>query len=318
MFGRFLSKLNLCSFSGSETKLNDLIQHPLQPNETLMQDSQGCYHRIKAPTKHSNFLEKCFFWFQIHLNRKGHLVAIDNMIDSFQQEILNTPIKTSEDMQKIKVETDHLRALKNDYRFNTSSKDPVEIEKRLKLIEKEAYKLFSSHTKEMAQELEDRKVKFFEEFKTAAQTSFKYLKNENHQSMLKMQFLMTYSSAQLNTLFDERVTSIRFRIHLIQGLNYRIVLIRKDHLGQFTIPSLSDCLNALSETLKKELELILFECNVLTENLMINYCINPAKEEIEQLFSLIKINPFLIKCTDEMRPVSSALHGEIDAAMKEI
>ncbi|CAF23336.1 hypothetical protein [Candidatus Protochlamydia amoebophila] len=83
MIKNVLSRWNPLNIFGTEVEYQDLLHQPLESDETLIQDSRGCIHRLKVSSKHSTFWETVLYWIQIHLNKKGHLDAIDKLLSSF-------------------------------------------------------------------------------------------------------------------------------------------------------------------------------------------------------------------------------------------
>ncbi|WP_068468386.1 hypothetical protein [Candidatus Protochlamydia phocaeensis] len=291
MFNEALSRWNPFNVFGSEIEIEDIIRHPLQHNETLMQDSRGRFHRITAPASQASFWDKLIFWIQTHLNQKGHLDAIDNIILSFQERVLQQPILAAEELKAIKAKMESLKSLKNDYCFtHLHLGDPLSIDLRLKAIEDQAYSIFEKSIQQMAKEQEDVRRKQFVIFTQAMQIALARLNKEYLISLKQLRFLVVSFPPQLTILFQDRIENIRSRLFLIQQLNDQIVIMKKDHQGKFTISGVDAYLEQIRSQLRLEIEKIKVEIDVLIENLKINHHINPLKEQIAEFLVSIGIH----------------------------
>ena len=61
MLTKLIYRWNPFNLCGLEVGIEDLICHPLRPNETLRQDDFGSCRRIKAPSPDSTLWEKFIF-----------------------------------------------------------------------------------------------------------------------------------------------------------------------------------------------------------------------------------------------------------------
>ncbi|KIC72883.1 hypothetical protein [Candidatus Protochlamydia amoebophila] len=70
MIKNVLSRWNPLNIFGTEVEYQDLLHQPLESDETLMQDSRGCIHRLKVSSTHSTFGRQFFIGFKFTLIKK--------------------------------------------------------------------------------------------------------------------------------------------------------------------------------------------------------------------------------------------------------
>jgi hypothetical protein len=317
MLDELLSRWNPINCFGKETALHDLSQFPLQPNETLMQDSGGRFHRITVATPKSSLWAKFQYWIQRHLNKKGHLEAINNMLYSFQKMMGSFPLKNPSDLKKFKHQIETLKSLKNDYFFTRGLGDPAVIDMKLKIIEEQAYQLFVQNVKGDAIDREDQRRQNFEKFIFDSNALLCYFSKEAVKNIYAMRMLMVSTSDELKAGFQDSIGSIRFRIGLCHTLNHQINAIAEDNRGKFTIPELEETLNCFRTKLLDVIEKLISEVEVFVENLKINYFINPFQAEVSDLLLSLKIDPLKIKDSwINFKPLPSTLHHELEEIKK--
>ncbi|MBS4163899.1 hypothetical protein PRO82_001207 [Candidatus Protochlamydia amoebophila] len=158
MIKNVLSRWNPLNIFGTEVEYQDLLHQPLEPDEKLMQDSRGHIYRLKVSSKHSTFWETVHYWIQIHLNKKGHLDAIDKLLSSIDSQTLQCSFLAAKEFKEIKTNLESLKSLKNDYHFRQSIDIKI-IDKWLAEIEDKAFSIFEYSMQKMAREQgEERKI----------------------------------------------------------------------------------------------------------------------------------------------------------------
>lgn len=314
MLRDFLSHWNPINCLGREIDIDDLVDFPLQSHETLMQDSLDHFHRITVPSTHSSLWAQWLFWLQRHLNKNGHLEAIDNIISTLQNKILTLPLKDPSDMKKFKSQLEVLRSLKNDYFFTVLGQgDQSFIEQRLKIIEDQVYHRYVQNIQEEATDREQKRRLCFEKFSLDCSATMNYLRKESVKNIYAMRLLMVSTSEDLKSQFHACSSSIRFRIGLCQMLYLQIKKIEEENQGKFTIPNLEENLNQCRHKLLEAISQLMTEVELFAENLKINYFINPFQGEISDLLLSIKIDPAEIKDSWlNFRTLSNSLHEELE------
>ena len=130
---------------------------------------------------------------------------------------------------------------------------------------------------------------------------------------------MVSTSEELKSLFTDRLGSIRFRIGLCHTLNNRISHTEINNHGKFTIPKLQENLQNVRNTLLTILDKLAKEVEIFTENLKINYFINPFQGEIADLLLSLQIDPLQIKDSwANSKTLPNILSDEIESTRKEI
>jgi hypothetical protein len=250
----FLSKWNPFNIYGTEVEIDDLIQRPLELNETLMQDCRGQFHRIQAPAASSSWKNHLLFWLQTHLNSKGHLDAIDSVICQYQTHLIKNPPFHIQSLNLIQEQTDHLLALKNDYYFSHLNQgNSAFVDSKLLDIQKQAYSIFASNHRQQAIVQEEIRRKAFFEFCDEIKKEVEEL----HVSHLK--------SLSTHNLSEAAIQLIDQRVNHIECLYHKIELLEKQHQGKFTIPSLRHYIKIFYLQLKLELNKLEKEIHLLDQ-----------------------------------------------------
>ncbi len=292
MLTEFIYQWNPFNVYGNEVEVDDLICNPLQPNETLRQDRYGHFRRIRVPTSHSTLWERVVFWFQIHINEKDHLQAIDKLISLFYQRLLQHPPQQTEKMQEFNLQVNQLRSLKNDYGFVYLKKeDPSFIDLRLKEIERHAYSIFAYYHKHQILEQEEIRKKSFDLFQAQIKQNFQDLELEYVRGLQTARLLIMVPVTIVNVLFEERMQSLDKRLKIIEALQAQINELEKEHEGKFTIPFINDDLNHMRSKLCYELSKIGIEAQLLIENLILNYRLIPFQAGVKWLLDSLQIDP---------------------------
>lgn len=292
MLTEFIYQWNPFNVCGIEIGVDDLICNPLQPSETLMQDSYGRCRRIRVPTHHSSLWEKAVYWLQVHLNEKGHLDAIDKIISLFYQKLLQSPPQKTEGMQEFNLQIDQLRFLKNDYAFtHFKEQDSSFIDSRLKEIEQHVYSIFSYYHKQQVHEQEELRRKNFNIFQEQLNQKLHELSIEYLSGLLAARLLAIAPSDMVKKLFEERVQSLDFRLQIVQSLHDQINEMEKEHEGKFTIPNLGEVLSRIRAKLTHEVRNINVEAEILIGNLIMNYRLAFSKQEVKKILDSIEVDP---------------------------
>lgn len=292
MLTEFIYQWNPFNICGIKVGIEDLISNPLLPHETLMQDGYGNFRRIQVPYFHSPLWEKVVFWFQTHLNQKGHLEAIDKLITLFYQKLLQHPPQKTENLQDFNLKISQLRSLKNDYGFiylKTGDSSFVDI--RLKEIEQHAYSIFSYYYKQQILEQEEIRKKDFVLFEEQMELKFDYLAVEYFIGLIKARLLIFIPSEVLQSLFEQHVESLDNRLELIQNLYEEVNKIEKVHQGKFTIPLMNDHFHQIRMKLCNEVSKIRVEVEILIRHLILHYRLAPLKREAKMLLDLMQVDP---------------------------
>lgn len=313
MLTEFVCKWNPLNLYGIEIDLEDLICSPLQSNETLREDCCGNYRRIKVPSSSSSFWEKCVFWLQTHLNKKGHVEAINKLISLFDEKLLQNPPQIAEKLQQFNWQIDQLRSLKNDYGF-TSLKQGTSsfIESRLLAIEQHAYSIFAYYHQKQVIEEENVRKKAFLLFQEEIDQKLEELALRYFVGLQKARLLILSSSDALQVLFEERVQSLQNRLKIVQDLQQQIDEMEKVHQGKFTIPCIKDYFYTIRKRVCHEVRKIGIEAENVIRNLLVNYRIAPFREEVKLLLYSMRIDPDKIRLEDiNTMPFSEELNDEI-------
>lgn len=286
-----LYQWNPLNIYGMRVDVEEIICQPLLPCETLMEDGQGSCRRIKVPVGESTALDRMKFWLQMHLNKNGHLVAIDNLITSFYQKLINEPPEETEDLQEFNLQIDRLRSLKNDYQFLYYEGNSSFIEARLKVIEEQAYSMFAYFYRQKVNEQEEERKHAFTQFVDHLQEKLEELNYEYCLGLIEARFIERAPTNDVDNIFKERVGSLDRRLEHVEALQGRINEIESNYEGKFTIPCLSDKLNRMRLQVESELHKLGIELELLIKNLVHHYHLSPQKEEIKALLDLMEINP---------------------------
>ncbi|CUI16573.1 hypothetical protein PNK_0948 [Candidatus Protochlamydia naegleriophila] len=292
MIESMLSRWNPLNVFGLEMEYEDLILHPLQPNETLMQDSRGCIHRLKVPSKYSSTWEIIVFWIQTHLNKSGHLDAIDKLLSNFETNTLQSSFLVSKEFKVIKAKLECLKSLKNDYAFHyLHVGNPQAIERRLKAIEQKALSIFENSVQKTAYEQEEERKKAFLQFREEIDCYLAQLAKDHPLNLQKIRVLLLASPQHLIKLFEDHIAYTRSRLQKIEAFADQVDQLKQDHQGKFTIPFLKEQLRQLRIKLRREMENISLEMNVLIDNLKISYRMATFKEVIAELLISLYVDP---------------------------
>lgn len=292
MLAEFLYEWNPFNIYGTKVEYEDLIHRPLLSCETLMQDRLGHCRRLKVPADQANLLEKIMYWFQVHLNEKGHLEAIDKLISLFYQELLLNPPEKTEELQKLNSQINQLRQLKNDYFFVYLKKgDPTFIDLRLSEIEQHAYSIFSYYYKQLVDAQEEERKLVFQLFEKKAEKSLKYLREEYKAGLTKARLLMIMPENILFSLVEERIHSLDQRLLFIQNFYTQMSELEKHFEGTFTIPNLSDWINHLRSQLQIEKNKIAAELEIVIKSLILHSHLVPCDERVKQFLKLMEVDP---------------------------
>jgi hypothetical protein len=288
MFIAFLSKWNPFNIYGKETHCEDLIHNPLQSDETLMQDSSGCYHRIRAPLLIARKWNRLKFWCQRRLNKKGHVETIHAIISLFWQKVLNQPLDDVSQLNDLKFQLTQLSSLKNDYCFNYLKKgDPRDIEMLLADIEKQAYRIFEFNYQQKSIAEEKKRRQTFLLFQEQIEQQLVELHRDYLEGLTGARLLIITPFTALEKFLSNRLYQIQQKIDRIEKLYLHIEFIHVEHQGKFTIPYIREYLTTLKEKLCCEIKKIHLELNFIIENLTLNYCIFPLEKKIVQLMAAL-------------------------------
>lgn len=292
MLTEFIYQWNPFNVYGSRVEVEDLICNPLQTSETLMQDGNGHCRRIKVPPLNSSLWDKFIFWVQTHLNQKGHLDAIDNLISLFNQRLLQHPPQKTEKLQEIDLQISKLKLLKNDYCFTQLHVgDDSFIDLRLDEIEKHAYAVFTCyHIQQVLEEEKSRKQAFII-FQEQVEQQLQVLALEYCSGLIKARLLMMIPATILREFFEERVISLNDRLQIITELHQQINEMEKIHKGKFTISYFNSYLDRIRVRLSNEVCKINIEIEILIRNLILNYRLSPVKEAVKGILDSIEVNP---------------------------
>lgn len=318
MLTKFMTHWNPLNLYGTEVEVEDLICNPLKSNETLRQDCRGHCRRIQAPSLHSSLWKRFVFWVQVHLNKKGHLEAINNIISLFSETLLQHPPLIIKDLENFNLQADKLRSLQNDYGFiYLKQGNPAFVESRLDEIKQHAYSIFAAYHGQQALAEEEARKKDFMLFQEDIERKLEELDVQYIEGLYKARLLLVVSSHCLDSLFEERVQSLQRRFKIIQEIEQQIDEMEMMHKGKFTIPCINDYFSILRLKVCIEVRKIGIEAESVIENLMLNYRIGPFKEEIRLLLYSIEIDPEN-SSTDEMSAplFCEALKDEIERIHK--
>jgi len=292
MLTEFFYQWNPFNIYGIEIGVDDLICKPLQPSETLMQDSCGRCRRIRVPSLRSNLWEKAIFWLQTHLNGRGHLEAIDKLISLFYQNILQSPPRETEKMQEFDYQVNQLRSLKNDYGFvHHKEKDSSFIDLRLKEIEQHAYSIFSYYYKQRVLEQEEMREQAFHLHKERIEQELHDLSLEYLYGLLAARLLAMAPSELVRQFFEERVLSLDKRLQILQDLHCQIDEIEKEHEGKFTIRGLQHHLDQMRIKLWHEVRKVNVEAEILIGHLIMNYRLASSTQGVKMILDSIQVDP---------------------------
>jgi hypothetical protein len=228
---------------------------------------------------------------QTHLNQKGHLEAIENLIALFHQKLLQNPPQKTENLQECHSQIHRLRSLKNDYFFAQQKGDSSFIDSRLKEIEQQAYSIFTYYHKQQAQEQEELRKQAFIQFEEHVEEMLEQLAEEYASGLLKGRLLIIAPPDMLSSLFEERVTSLDRRIEKIDILHQQLLEMEMFHKGKFTIPFIEDKLNSIKRRLCHEIHKLKIEAELIITHLIWNYRLTLSKEESQVLLDNFQANP---------------------------
>lgn len=271
MIKRLFSWMDPYILFGSKSELENLIESPLQNNETLRLDEQGCFHRLKVPSDQADMWNKAIFWTHIYFNKKSHLPAIDRLILLFEQHVMSRPVLIHSEYQEIMQQIECLRSLKNDYGFTTLGEgNPEEVEEKLLGIEKQAYIIFENYIQQLAIEEENERKETFFNFLKETQDALSLLCKESWFGLQEARHLLTAYEDDIPALLGERLHNLEARLLLTQDINDEIEEMDNLHRGKFTVPDIDMQLNSLRNKLDLEINNLEKEIEILIENL-INY-----------------------------------------------
>jgi hypothetical protein len=292
MLTEFIYQWNPLNIYGVEVGVEDLIRHPLQPNETLMQDGHGHCRRIYVPPQNSPLFERVIFWLQTHLNKKGHLAAIENLIALFYQHLLQNPPQKTENLQEFHLHVRQISSLKNDYFFvHDPQGDPSFIDSRLKEMEQHAYSIFTFYHKQQALEQEELRKQAFIQFQEQVEEKLEELAEEYRFGLMRGRLLIIAPSDILRALFEERVESLDRRIEAIEALHQQLLEMETLLKGKFTIPLLEETLIDIKRRLCQEVYKVQVEAELMIRHLILNYRLTLSKEESKILLDSIQVDP---------------------------
>lgn len=278
---------------GFEAEIENLIDIPLQFDETLRLDKAGSFHRLKIPAKQSTIWVKIIFWTHLYFHKRGHLIAINQLISLFEQRLLSMQLLAQRDYQKISKQIDSLKSLKNDYGYTVLKQgDPVDVDIRLEKIKKHAYILFEKHVKQMAFEQEEKRREEFLLFLNRAHSFLTLLAQESCFGFQEARRLLTAYEDDLPYLFSERLHSIQTRLLLSRDLSNEIDEMETYHRGKFSILDIHFHLNELRIKLDREVNNLEAEIENLITNLKCFFYYHQSNQVLQEYFLLIGVNPF--------------------------
>jgi len=248
MLKDFLSKWNPLNIFGLEVKIEDIIQCPLKPHETLMQDCRGHFHRITAPLSQSSCYARLLFWLQTHLNSRGHLDAINAVVQQLQSQLMQNPPYLIDALKTFNENTEVLRCLKNDYYFSYLQQgNPQVVDEQISDIQRQAYSIFAKmHHQQVEEQEQKRRDEFF--------AFYAYTKREIEK------LASVYSKCfQDNVMTTDQLKCLTQRLDVIEDLCDKINQMKVKHQGKFTIPSVHDYFQTFHLQLKMEIEKVLAE-----------------------------------------------------------
>lgn len=276
-------------FYGQEVSYEDIVNKPLQPDETLRANPFGRCCRLRVPSDHSTFSEVINFWVQIHLNKWGHLQAINKLIKEFQEEFFLEATFDVKKIQEFYRKSIGLRSLKNDYGFTSLHLGSAEwIEKELVKGESAASLLFYECYQKMIEGEEKNRQREFNEFLEECQKTVDLLSLNSKNGLRVVRFFSVLSQDNLITAFNQEVDSLCDRLNLIEKTFESIAEIRKVYRGKFTISSAENQFLHLENCLKGQLEKVGMEIILFIEHLIVNYRISPSKKFIVPLLASLQ------------------------------
>ncbi|MFI5343786.1 MAG: hypothetical protein ACHQUC_06150 [Chlamydiales bacterium] len=278
---------------GFEAEIENLIDIPLQFDETLRLDKEGCFHRLKIPAKQSTIWVKLIFWTHLYFHKKSHLIAINQLISLFEQRLLSLQQLGQSDFQEISKQIERLKSLKNDYGYTVLRQgDPVDVDKKLEKIKKHAYILFEKHVQQAALEQEKKCREEFLLFLNRAQSFLTLLAQESCFGFQEARRLLTAYSDDLPLLFSERLHSIQTRLLLSQDLTNQIEEMALYHRGKSTVLNIEFYLSDLRTKLNREVNNLEIEIENLMVNLKCFFYYHQYDQILQEYFLLIGVNPY--------------------------
>lgn len=302
---------NPLNIYGTEVDIDDLFYFPLMPNETLMEDGDGICRRIKIPPQESTLMERLLYWLQIHLNKKGHLEAIDKLISGFYQKLLAQPPEVMEELQEYNKKIEHLRSLKNDYQFVQLNTDSNFIDLRLKAIGEQAYSIFSFYYRKQVNIEEELRRQVFRSFNELIKGELEYLNEEHLYGMIKSRFLVFVPTSEIDHLFEERVHSLDERLNHVNELYAEIDELERTLEGKFTISCLTDQLNIMRMKLKREVGKLGVELQLLMKSVIYHYHLASDKEAVSSFLEFMEFDINELQRRKAFDLFQEAISGEI-------
>lgn len=224
----FFSYLGFRSFVGFPEDFEEILERPLQKNETLRMNKNGQFHRLKIPTERSPFIYRVVFWIELIINPKNHLEAINSLINQYELLLFNYPNLSNEDFARVEREIDCLRSLKNDYALQCLNRgDPELIEQRIINIERKAEELLKKHQAEKRDVYTIAKEKVFLSFFKESRAIIHLLLLEGRFGHHETAKLFNCVQDDLPYLFHERVNHLQARLMLARQLEEDIRQIEK-------------------------------------------------------------------------------------------
>jgi hypothetical protein len=291
MLANFFSYWNPLNIYGDRIGVEDLIIHPLESDETLMEDSTGCCHRIRTPSNQSNIWKKIIYWFQIHLNENDFPIASDHLIMELHRILLDDPPTLTQRLAEFYTKIEKLESLKKSDESDQLEEEIAQIDAKLLSLRRIAYLIFAySHHEHVKEKELSRKERFFL-FKEIVSQNLSLISQEYIRCAILDRLLIIVTEDKLKSLFSERCASIKHRLDILQDTNAQINEIEDLHLGKFTIPHIKRIIRRLRSRVQYELRKLVVEAGMMVDQLIINFQIYPKNHAVATLLEYLIANP---------------------------
>ena len=202
---------------------------------------------------------RMIFWVHIKLDKNRHLDAIGQLLSSFEQRLMELPCLMHNDYENIIKQIMSLKSLKNDYGFTSlGSGDPVEIDQKLKLIERQAEVLLEKSVQQLKEEEELKKERYLIIFLKRSPDSVKAAFSGIRVllGLQEAQRLLLAFSDDIPAIFVERLHSIQARLLAVQDLGEELMLLDKEQMAECQLKGLNGKLEQEVRHLEDEIELL--------------------------------------------------------------
>jgi hypothetical protein len=288
MLSYFFSHWNPLNIYGDKAEIEDIIRKPLEADETLMEDSSGCCHRIRTLSSHSNVWKKIMFWFQTHLNQNDFSIAVDHLLAQLHRILLEDPPTLTQRLTEFYMKLEKLESLKNiSSESHRIEGEIVQIEVELLLLRRLAYLIFAySHHEHVKKKELSRKERFFL-FREIVNQNLSLLAQEYSRCLILDRLLIVVTEDNLYPFFYERCVSFKHRLELLNETYSQINEIENLHLGKFTVIHFKRILRHLRSRLGNELRKLAVEARLMIEHLVVNFQIYPRNHAVASLLTFL-------------------------------